>query len=380
MSIYCLAGFARVNRDSPAPVPDCWAVGFPRFGEAGPVLPGGSRRETWQVGGEILPGGKLRAGLLSLQVTSTPQPLPASLAGSAWEGMSGAVVFATDPDGGEQAVGVITTHHRPEGESALTVVPITALAGLPAAADWWHQLGVADPDTLPVLPPPSAADQRRSRLAGERALKEHWDPRARGVEQAARPGWFFTGRRQALSQLVAWLTAAPDPADNVRVVTGGPGSGKSAVLARLVTMSDPRYRAGMPGPLAADDPVAGLPAGVIDVAVHARTAPTGEVLSALAAAAGAPRADLDGLIEGLLERPEAFTIAVDALDEADDPPALASALRRLASETADAGVRLLVGTRPGGPDRRLITALGLSARDDGPGADRPGHPRLPVPR
>ena len=358
--------FARVNRDSPAPVPGCWAVGFPRFGEAGPVLPEGSRRETWQVRGDILPGGKLRAGLLSLQVTSTPQPLPASLAGSAWEGMSGAVVFATDPHDGEQAVGVVTTHHRPEGESALTVVPITAVAGLPTAAQWWHQLGVADPDALPVLPPLSAADQRRSRLTGERALKEHWDPRGRGVERAARPGWFFTGRRQALSQLVAWLTAAPAPADNVRVVTGGPGSGKSAVLARLVTMSNPRYRAGMPGPLAADDPVADLPPGAIDVAVHARTAPTDEVVSALAAAAGAPQADLDGLIERLLERREAFTIAVDALDEADDPPALALALRRLASETADAGVRLLVGTRPGGPDRRLITALGLSARDDDP--------------
>ncbi len=55
---------------------------------------------------------------------------------------------------------------------------------------------------------------------------------------------------------------------------------------------------------------------------------------------------------------------VDAIDEAGDPRALALTLRRLASETADAGVRLLVGTRPGGPDRRLITALGLPARDD----------------
>ena len=359
-------GFARVDRDSPAPVRNCWAVGFPRFGEAGAVLAGGSRRETWQVGGVILPGGKLRAGLLSLQVTSAPQPVPVSPGGSAWEGMSGAVVFTADPHGGELALGVITTHHRTEGESALTVVPVTALAGLPAAADWWHRLGVAAPGALPVLPPPSAADERRSRLAGERAMKEHWDPRARGVEQGARPGWFFTGRRQALSQLAAWLTAAPDPADNIQVVTGGPGSGKSAVLARLVTMSDPRYRASLPEPLAAADPVAGLPTGLIDVAVHARTALTSEVLSALAAAAGAPQADLDGLIERLLERPEAFTIVVDALDEADNPPALALALRRLASETADAGVRLLAGTRPGGPDRRLITSLGLHSRDDDP--------------
>ena len=158
--------FARINRDNPAPVRGCWAVGFPRFGEAGPVLPEGSRKETWQVTGDILPGTKRRAGLLSLQVTSTPWPLPASLAGSAWEGMSGAVVFAPDVDVGELAVGVIALHHRPEGESALTVVPITALAGVPAAVDWWRLLGVADPGMLPVHPPLGVSDQLRSRLAG----------------------------------------------------------------------------------------------------------------------------------------------------------------------------------------------------------------------
>ncbi len=315
-----------------------------------------------------MPGAKLQSGLLVLQVTSTPQSLPASLAESEWEGMSGAVVFATDPDEGEHAVGVVSTHHRPEGQSALTVVPITAVAGLPAAVQWWEQLGVADPDALPSLPrqPSSVTGQRRSRLSGQRAVKEHWDPRGRGVERAARPGWFFTGRRQALSQLVGWLTAAPRSSRQHARCHGGPGSGKSAVLARLVTMADPRYRFGMPTPLAADDPVVGLPDDAIDVAVHARTAPTDEVISTLAAAAEAPQVDLDGLIDRLLERREAFTIAVDALDEADDPPALALALRRLAGETADAGVRLLVATRPGGPQRRLITALGLSARDDQP--------------
>ena len=87
------------------------------------------------------------------------------------------------------------------------------------------------------------------------------------------------------------------------------------------------------------DPVADLPVDAIDIAVHARTASAEEIVRAAAAAAGAPQADLDGLIDRLLERPGAFTIVVDALDEADDPPALARALRRLASETADAGVR-----------------------------------------
>ncbi len=37
--------FARIDRDRPAPVPGCWAVGFPQFSEAGPVLPEGSHRE-----------------------------------------------------------------------------------------------------------------------------------------------------------------------------------------------------------------------------------------------------------------------------------------------------------------------------------------------
>jgi hypothetical protein len=49
-------------------------------------------------------------------------------------------------------VGVISTHHRPEGESALTVVPITAVADLAAAAEWWQQFGVSDPGALPILP------------------------------------------------------------------------------------------------------------------------------------------------------------------------------------------------------------------------------------
>jgi hypothetical protein len=105
--------------------------------------------------------------LIGSQVTGSPQPLPASLAWSVWEGMSGTVVFATDSHDGEQAVGVITTHHRPEAEeSALTIVPITAATGPPTAEEWWRQLGVIDPDALPVQPPLSVAAQRRSRLSG----------------------------------------------------------------------------------------------------------------------------------------------------------------------------------------------------------------------
>ena len=145
--------FARVDRDNPAPVSGGWAVGFPRFSEAGPFLPGDGRRETWLVFGHILhhlyhvlPGGKRRA-VLSLEVTSSP---PAWLTGSAWEGMSGAVVFAANAHDGEQAaVGVIS---RPGRErAAMTVVPVTAVADLAAAAEWWQQFGVSDSGALPIV-------------------------------------------------------------------------------------------------------------------------------------------------------------------------------------------------------------------------------------
>lgn len=343
--------FAEINRATPVPVTGCWAIGFPGFAEAEPVLPSGSRRESWHVVGTVLPGGKLRAGLLVLEVTGGPRPPRDDRARLPWSGMSGAVVFAPGP-AGDHAIGVVAVHHQPEGERALTVVPVTALAGLPGGEVWREQLLAG---RLPVLPSPSAATERRSRLSGELALREHWDPRGRGVERAAQPGSFFTGRQQALSELVAWLSADPDPTDNVRVITGGPGSGKSALLARLVVAADPRRPA-----VPADDPVAGLRPSAIDVAVHARAARTVEVVDAIAAAAGVPHIDRAELVDHLPRY--GFTIALDALDEADNPLSLARELRRLAGDGMDAGVRVLVATRRGGPDRRLLTALGTFAR------------------
>lgn len=62
-------------------------------------------------------------------------------------------MFAADVHDGEQAaVGVISEHHRLEGESVLTAVPITAVADLPTAAEWWRQFGVSGPSALPMLP------------------------------------------------------------------------------------------------------------------------------------------------------------------------------------------------------------------------------------
>jgi hypothetical protein len=224
--------FGRVNRDSPAPVSGCWAVGFPRFGEAGPVLLEGSRRETWHVRGDILPGGKLRSGLLSLQVTSTPQPLSASLGGSEWEGMSGAVVFATDSPDSDRAIGVVSTHHRPEGESALTVVPITAVGRLSMGVQWWHQLGVPKPDALPVLPrqASSVAEQQRSRPSGEWALMAT-DRIGVVGERVSAAVDIFRDRIDRRAQLRGLVLSREK---RIISVTGRRGIGKSGLVAKVL--------------------------------------------------------------------------------------------------------------------------------------------------
>lgn len=139
----------------------CWAVGFPRFREK-PREPGLSPlRDTARLDGYLPLGEGLVGGLMTFQVTKKPRALPVGQVGeSEWQGISGAVVFAD-----EFAVGLITEHHLPEGESALTIVPlVTAIEQLPNATEWWRLLDT-DPDGVPALPtfdiPPDVADALR---------------------------------------------------------------------------------------------------------------------------------------------------------------------------------------------------------------------------
>jgi tetratricopeptide (TPR) repeat protein len=84
---------------------------------------------------------------------------------------------------------------------------------------------------------------------------------ARVVEQlvdAARGGqqgeeWYFAGRQQVLAKLAGWITADQP---GVKVLTGPPGSGKSAVLGQLLCLSDPALRREIlrQGPIESADP------------------------------------------------------------------------------------------------------------------------------
>jgi tetratricopeptide (TPR) repeat protein len=140
--------YGEVDRSSPALVRDCWAVGFPRFKEHRERDGDRRWRASEQVDGEIPTGGNLGRRLLTLRVASTPLGAPGIGERSEWEGMSGAVVLCDDV-----VVGVITEHHVPEGPSALSVVPISAIDDLPDTTQWWELLGV-DRSSLERLPEP----------------------------------------------------------------------------------------------------------------------------------------------------------------------------------------------------------------------------------
>ena len=211
--------FARVEQD-PAPntpnVDDCWAFGFPWFRQKpNPLDADRPLRDNVRLDGHIAVGQGWVDGMLTFKVFDSPRPLPTgSFDASEWQGISGALVFA-----GDDAIGVITEHHVPEGEASLTVVPVTAVDSLAAAErdQWWAILG-ADPATLTRLP---GGGRRRWRTA-----------------LPARPAAFV-----APADAYAAVRAALLDGQGGRpvVIAGLPGAGKSTLAAEIA-------RALLPGP------------------------------------------------------------------------------------------------------------------------------------
>ena len=182
--------------------------------------------------------------------------------------------------------------------------------------------------------------------------RSHFTRRARGQRSAARGGDLFRGRPVALDRASGWLTADEPPGQPL-VVTGQPGAGKSAVLARAALSLEAEH--GGPG-----------------LAFHARAATIGDFLTALADLTGIDTpGSADELVTSLADLPgqPPVPVVLDALDEAAsdrDRRQIAEALAELAVLP---GLRVAVATRtlavgdpfaPGG----LLPSLGVTARDD----------------
>ncbi|MBQ0850325.1 caspase family protein [Streptomyces sp. BH-SS-21] len=207
--------------------------------------------------------------------------------------------------------------------------------------------------------------------------------RAMGYSGNAGQGWWFCGRHRALAELAAWLNQTTDTAQDllfeadvpvgecVRVVTAGPGSGKTAVLGLVGALTMPDRRRTVPlDSLGLDADL--IPAeSSIDVVMYAQNLTDSQVLAGLAAAAGFRCTTVGEFLEGVDDkyrsRGRPFTVLIDALDEAATPATLCSQIVRPLIEHARGRIRLLLGTRP-----YLLDCLGLSNRPthrDGPVID-----------
>ncbi|RSM56713.1 hypothetical protein DMB66_33225 [Actinoplanes sp. ATCC 53533] len=195
-------------------------------------------------------------------------------------------------------------------------------------------------------------DAARHSLALPRQdLATHWSPRARGVGSDEQPGWLFTGRAVLMRELISAAATA-----GATVVTGGAGSGKSAVLARLVTLSDPRFLRQYAGDVAAIPDELRPAEGAVDVAVLAtgklHTQVLAEICHALQVPVAAGPIDpsvqdrLHAWHDWLARQDRPVTLVIDALDEATDPRSLVrEVIAKLEPDRDRPRLRLLVGVR-----------------------------------
>jgi hypothetical protein len=223
-------GLARVDRDR---LTDesvrCRAIGYPWFAET----PSRSAvRDTVDAIGVVPSLSRLVAGLLSVQVSISPRPLPAeqtSLAESEWSGMSGGPVVAAG-----RLLGVVTEHAPREGPSAITAVPLTALEPDPAhpgwgpgakdPSSWWARLGVSGLADLQWLPTPP-----------ERLEPPYWATMREFGRTLHRRMPQLLGRERELAEIAAFATGAA----GYRRLVGGAYAGKTALLLEAVTAGLP---------------------------------------------------------------------------------------------------------------------------------------------
>lgn len=157
----------------------------------------------------------------------------------------------------------------------------------------------------------------------------------------------FTGRDRELRDVSPWLNGVgPAP---LCVVTGSPGSGKSALLGVLVCAANERLREPT-APIwkrVAQAPLP-IPNGSL-AAIHARQRGTAAIVASLALQLGLPEGVTTAdLITALRRRAARPTLVLDALDEADNPGEIMTDLLLPLVAPADdteRPARLLVGVR-----------------------------------
>ncbi len=153
----------------------------------------------------------------------------------------------------------------------------------------------------------------------------------------------FTGRDQELRRISPWLNGHGN--GSLYVVTGSPGSGKSALLGVLVCAAHPALRDATE---AIWNRVAQAPLPITSLAaVHARQRGLAAIVATIARQLSLPEGMGPAELVTKLRGTHSTVIVVDALDEADDPTRIMSELLLPLTQEGEPGspVRLLVGVR-----------------------------------
>ncbi|MET8131452.1 hypothetical protein ABZV24_05685 [Streptomyces sp. NPDC005251] len=183
----------------------------------------------------------------------------------------------------------------------------------------------------------------------------HFATRATGIPHQSKMSGrcFFAGREAQLADLSQWMDEGRG--SSLRVVTGSPGAGKSALIGVLVCLSHPDLHDATPS-VASKIPTHLQPSYNESIAaVHARGRDLDQILNSIARQLNIPRPE-DGeltsahLIQEILAADSNPVIIVDALDEAVRPVDVMSNLLlplSIARGTQrESACRVLVGTRP----------------------------------
>ena len=311
----------RVDRSILGRIDQCLAVGYPKHAARPDALFTTSEVDGWipAASGLTDTAAGRTEGFLTLKATGTPpRPLPTSqteLGQSPWRGMSGAAVFAQG-----LMVGVVAEHHLPEGDGSLTVVPIEWVERLPPKnrAYMLRALGLESATKMGLIAAGARARQPW-RLDLDEAKDSHWLPNARGAWPSDGNVWHFSGRYKILGELRQWLMApgqaGEGPEDTrIRLLLGMPGSGKSAILGRLVVLADPVI--GSEVPQTADEAAVAPPRGCIDVAVNAVDKDVDAIAAFIAEGLGTEAGTAEQLVPALMRLDRPPTIVVDSVDEA----------------------------------------------------------------
>ncbi|MEV6165131.1 caspase family protein [Streptomyces sp. NPDC052052] len=196
--------------------------------------------------------------------------------------------------------------------------------------------------------------------------------RAQGHSDPDRSGWWFSGRHDALADISRWLVDLP-PALPSLAVTGGPGSGKTAVLGLLATLSDPERRRTVPLDTMGLSAISLPPPRILDAAIYAQSLTDQQILHGIAAAARVTADTVSELVDQLENRPgtagpdhRPLTVLIDAIDEAVTPESLCRNILRPLIDPGTPHLRLLLGTRPHLLERllpRSTERVGPAARE-----------------